>query len=120
MSFTLRLPNTIRVHPVFHVSQLEPENPNTFEDCNEPPPPPLIVDGNPEYLIESIIHSNYNRTRRMCQLLYHVKWVGYPIPNNPSDLILADAFDDDAVKSITDAFHAQHAQKPGPEKLAKD
>src|ERR1700750_2147037 len=50
MSFTLRLPGTICIHPVFHVSQLEPEHPNTFEDRDQPPPPPLIVNGSPEYL----------------------------------------------------------------------
>jgi len=57
ISFTLRLPSTIRIHPVFHASQLEPENPNTFEDRDQPPPPLLIVDGNPEYLIERIMVS---------------------------------------------------------------
>ena len=120
MSFTLQLPSTIRIHPVFHVSQLEPEFPNTFDDRDQPPPPPLIVDGAPEYLIERIIDSKYNRTRRRCQLLYHVKWVGYPISNNSSDWLLADAFDDDAGKPLADAYHTQHPDKPGPEKLAKD
>jgi hypothetical protein len=120
MSFTLRLPNTIRIHPVFHVSQLEPEDPNTFEDREQPPPPPLIVDGQPEYLIERILDSKYNRTQRKCQLSYHVKWVGYPISNNPSDWILMDAFDDEAGKIIADTYHAQYPDKPGPEKLAKD
>jgi hypothetical protein len=120
MSFTLRLPSTIRIHPVFHVSQLEPEFPNSFEDREQPPPPPLIVEGSPEYLIERIIDSKYNRVRRRCQLLYHVKWVGYPISNNSSDWILADAFDDDAGKLLAAAYHAQFSDKPGPEKLAKD
>jgi len=66
LSFTIRLPSTIRIHPVFHVSQLEPEHPNTFEDRDLPPPPPLIVDGKPEYLIERIIDAKYNRARRKC------------------------------------------------------
>ena len=61
MSFMLRLPATIRIHPVFHVSQLEPENPNTFQDREQPPPPPIFVEGEPEYLIETIIDSKYNR-----------------------------------------------------------
>ena len=61
MSFTLRLPSTIRIHPVFHVSQLESEFPNTFKDREQPLPPPLIVDGKPEYLIERLIDSKYNR-----------------------------------------------------------
>ena len=45
LSFTIQLPSTIHIHPVFHVSQLEPEHPNTFEDYDQLPPPPLIVDG---------------------------------------------------------------------------
>jgi hypothetical protein len=58
MSYTLRLPTTIRIHPVFHVSQLEPKHPNTF--TNHKQPPPLIVDGQPEYLIEHILDLKYN------------------------------------------------------------
>jgi len=85
MSFTLRLLSTICIHPVFHVSQLEPEHPNTFANREQPPPPPLIIDSQPEYLIKHIIDSKYNCVRRKCQLLYLVKWVGYPISNNPSD-----------------------------------
>jgi len=61
MSFTLCLPSTIHIHPVFHISQLEPEHPNTFANCDQPPPPPLIIDGQPEYLIKRIINSKYNR-----------------------------------------------------------
>ena len=120
MSFTLRLPSTIRIHPVFHVSQLEPEHPNTFEDREQPPPPPLIVDGDPEYLIERIVDSKFNRVRHKCQLSYHVKWVGYPISNNPSDWILATAFNNDAGQVLATAYHDQHPLKPGPEKLAQD
>ena len=120
MSFTLRLPSTIRIHPVFHVSQLEPEHPNTFQDRDQPPPPPIFVEGEPEYLIEKIIDSKYNRARRHCQLSYHVKWVGYSISNNASDWILATAFDDDAGKRLTEAYHDQQPLKPGPEKIALD
>ena len=52
MSFMLCLPSTICIHPVFHVLQLEPKTPNTFANRDQPPPPPLIVDGQPEYLIK--------------------------------------------------------------------
>ena len=120
MSFTLCLPSTIRIHPVFHVSQLEPKTPNTFADCDQLPPPPLIVDGQPKYLIKCILDSKYNHTHQKCQLSYHVKWEGYPISNAPSDWILADAFNDKAGKQLTDAYHAQYSDKPSLEKLAKD
>jgi hypothetical protein len=105
MSFTLHLLGTIRIHPMFHISQLEPEDPNTFEDREQPPPPPLIIDGQPEYLIERIINSKYNHTRRKCQLLYHVQWVGYPISNNPSNWILATVFDNAPGRQLTEAYH---------------
>jgi hypothetical protein len=78
-------PHTIRIHPVCHVSQLEPGIQNTTVP------------------------------RRDCQLVY-AKWVGYPITNNASDWMLANAFDDDAGKSIADAY--QYPDKPGPEKFA--
>ena len=120
MLFTLQLPSTICIHPVFQISQLKPEDPNTFADCNQPPPPPLIVDGQPEYLIKHIINSKYNRVHHNCQLLYHIKWISYPITNNPSNWILVNTFDDDSGKPIADAFHEQHPTKPHPECLAKD
>ena len=47
--------------------------------ADKPPLLPLIVDDGPEFLIDCIIDSKYNRTPRKCQLSYHVKWTGYPI-----------------------------------------
>jgi hypothetical protein len=61
MSFMLCLPSTIHIHPVFHISQLEPKDPNTFEDCKQPPPPPLIINGQPKFLIDQIIDLKYNQ-----------------------------------------------------------
>src|ERR1700678_1734423 len=45
LSWTLRLPDSMRaVHPVFHVSMLEPSTPNTIPNRVQPPPPPITVD----------------------------------------------------------------------------
>ena len=45
-SFTLRLPKTIcSVHPIFHVSMLEPTTPNEIPNCVQSPPPPVDVQG---------------------------------------------------------------------------
>ena len=66
--------------PCCHVSQLVPEDPNTFQASEQPPPPTLIVDGKPESLIQQIIDSEYNHTRRQCQLLYHVNGLITPSP----------------------------------------
>ena len=48
-SFTLHLPESIHsIHPVFHVSMIEPTTPNPFPSRNSVPDPPVIVDGEPE------------------------------------------------------------------------
>jgi len=71
-SFTFCLLNTMRaVHPVFHVSMLEPVTPNTFQQCSEPLPAPVIIDGEPEYEISKIVDSKIDR-QRACKLLYKV------------------------------------------------
>jgi len=70
--FTLHLPETMRaVHPVFHVSMLKPATPNTFQQCFEPLPALVIIDGEPEYEISKIVDSKIDR-RRACKLLYKV------------------------------------------------
>jgi hypothetical protein len=57
-SFTLHLPDTMRsVHPVFHVSQLEPCTPNVIPNRIQLPPPAIEVDGEPEYEIAEILDS---------------------------------------------------------------
>ena len=56
--FTIHLPDSMRaVHPVFHVSQLEPVTPNTIPNRSQPLPPPVEVDGEPEYKITKILDS---------------------------------------------------------------
>src|SRR5467141_2719071 len=50
VSFTLRLPDSMRgIHPVFHISMLEPQHHNPFPGRDQPPPPPVEVDGEMEF-----------------------------------------------------------------------
>ena len=61
-SFTLQLPDSMKsVHPVFHVSQLEPAVPNVIPNRVQTPPPPVKVDGEPEYEISEILDSKVDR-----------------------------------------------------------
>ena len=84
-SFTLRLPDTMKaVHPVFHVSMLEPTSPNNFQQRSEPPPASVIIDGELEYEISKIVNSKIDR-RRACKLLYKVIWLGYEDTDNDSE-----------------------------------
>src|SRR5258707_13169719 len=57
-SFTLcLLDHFCSVHPVFHISQLEPVQPDPFPQCNQPLPPPVEIDGNIEYKVSEILNS---------------------------------------------------------------
>jgi len=72
------------VHPMFHVSMLEPATPNTFQQCSKLPPAPVIIDGEPEYEISKIINSKIE-CWRACKLLYKVIWLGYEDTYNDSE-----------------------------------
>ena len=75
ISFELELPPTMRIHPVFHLSLLEPAHPDTPEG----PAPEL----DPEiqelvYDVESILAVRRRRNR----LQWLVKWEGYAHEEN--------------------------------------
>ena len=56
--FTLWLPEHMRaIHPVFHISQLEPEIPNQIPNCVQPAPPPIEIDDEFKYEIAEILDS---------------------------------------------------------------
>lgn len=115
-SFTVRLPDSMRsVHPVFHVSQLEPAFPNTIPNRIQSPPPPVEIDGEPEYEISEILDSKLDRRRRQCQLLYLVRWSGYEGTDEETSWLLATELGN-ASELVSD-FHSAYPNKPGPIQL---
>jgi len=111
-SFTLRLPDTMRTtHLVFHVSMLKPATPNTFQQCSEPPPAPVIINEEPEYEISKIVDSKIDR-QRACKLLYKVIWLGYEDTDNDSKWLLAMELEH--AKELLNDFHIKYLSKPGP------
>ena len=112
-SFTIRLPDAMRsVHPVFHVSQLEPATPNIIPNRIQPPPPPVTVDGEPEYEISEILDTKIDRRRRTCQLLYLVRWAGYQGTDEETSWILATELGN--ASELVQDFHSAYPDKPGP------
>jgi hypothetical protein len=57
VAYRLELPHTMQIHPVFHVSLLEPYVENTIPGRTVPPPPTTIVDGQEEFEVEEILDS---------------------------------------------------------------
>ena len=111
-SFTLQLPNHLRtVHPVFHVSQVEPATPNTIPNRVQSPPPPIEVNEDIEYEISEILDSKLDK-RRKCQLLYLIQWAGYEGTDQETDWLPATELKH-AVELVQD-FHDSYPNKPRP------
>ena len=105
-SFRLDLPPSMHIHPVFHVSLLEPHVANTFPGRLQRIPPPIQVAGFPEFEVRKILDSKIFRRK----IWYFVDWVGYDVKEqswqpveNLSNATLAIA-----------AFHSQYPQCPVP------
>jgi len=113
LSFTLHLPDSMHtVHPVFHVSQLEPAIPNTIPDQIQPPPPPVEVDGEPEFEISEILDSKVDRRRKSCKLLYLVCWSGYKGTDEETSWLLATELGN--ATELLENYHVQYLDKPRP------
>jgi len=85
LSFTLCLPEFMySVHPIFHVSMLEPAMSNTFSKRIQPALTLVIIDREPEYEISRIVDSKIDR-RRACKLLYKMIWLGYEDTGDKSE-----------------------------------
>lgn len=112
-SFTLRLPDSMKaVHPVYHVSMLEPFIPSSIPARVPSPPPPVEVDGEIEYEISEILDSKIDKRRRKCPLQYLVRWSGYEGTDEETSWLPADELRN-APELVTD-FHHAYPQKPGP------
>ena len=75
-AFKVKLPPLALNHPVFHVSELKPYRQSTIEGRHQPPPPPLEIEGEMNYVVESIGKSRENKRRKCVE--YLVFWEGYP------------------------------------------
>jgi hypothetical protein len=100
------------VHPVFHISQLKISDPNEIPNRIQPPPPPIVIDGEPEFEISEILDSKIDNRRRPCKLLYLVRWSGYEGTDEETSWILATELDH-ASELVSD-FHSTYPRKPGP------
>ena len=112
VSFTLHLPNSMRsIHPIFHISMLEPSTPNEFPNRTETLPPPVIINGETEFEISEILDSKIDK-RCKCRLQYLVKWSDYEGTNEETSWIPVSELKH-TMESVVD-FHLANPDKPGP------
>jgi hypothetical protein len=89
-TYKLKLPSSLKIHPVFSVVKLKTFIPNEIpEQAVKPPPPPVVFDGVEEYEVEDILDSRLYRGK----VQYLIKWKDYPTEDNtwePASMILED------------------------------
>ncbi|CAI7925388.1 unnamed protein product, partial [Closterium sp. NIES-53] len=81
VTFRLRLPDTWKLHNAFHVQLLKPyKDPNQqFQGRQLPPPPPVLVQDEPEYELERVL----THRRRVC--LSSVRPLGTDVLENKQE-----------------------------------
>jgi hypothetical protein len=73
LAVKLDLPPSMKLHPVFHVSLLEPYYASNIPGRSQTPPPPIEVDGQDEWVVKEVLDSRVQRNK----LQYFVEWEGY-------------------------------------------
>ena len=102
-AYRLKFPPGIRVHPVRHISELEPTATDTYPGQVIAPPPPVQINGDEVWEVEEILESRI----RNGKLQYLVKWTGYDRPD------WQDANIVNGLQAI-DIFHKRYPDSPGP------
>jgi len=104
-AYKLDLQASMRIHNTFHISLLELYNDNKLPSQRSEPPPPIIIEGEPEYELEEIIDSrlHYNK------LQYRARWTGYS-PEHDITWYPADNFENADLAKRN--FHYRYPSKP--------
>ena len=107
-AFRLQLPEQWKgIHPVFHVSLLEPVKESTIPGRHHPPPEPVELDEYLEWEVSQVLDSRIRRG----QLQYFVEWKGF----EGSDRTTCEpAINLQNAPNLVKDFHKLYPQKPGP------
>jgi hypothetical protein len=103
VAYELKLPQSMRYHPVFHVSLLQPRISDSLQ-CAARPPPPVAIEETIEFEVAAILDS------KLCghRVVYLVDWKGF----GPSECTWLPVANLSNCLDIVHAFHRRFPSKP--------
>ncbi|MBW0587662.1 hypothetical protein O181_127377 [Austropuccinia psidii MF-1] len=96
------------MHPVLHISLLEPVKTSTIPNRHQEPPPPIIIEEEEEWEISQILDSKLKRGK----LLNLVKLRGFSQDSETSTWEPTESLNNGP--ELVKDFHSLYPEKPGP------
>ncbi|MBW0502796.1 hypothetical protein O181_042511 [Austropuccinia psidii MF-1] len=108
-AYNLKLPSQWKcIHPVLHISLLEPVKTSTTPNRNQEPPPPIIIEEEEEWEVSQILYSKFKRTK----LWYLAEWKVFM--QDPERSTWEPAKNVKNFPKLVKDFHSLYPDKPGP------
>jgi len=108
-AYKLDLPDTMKIHNTIHISLLEPYENNKLPSQRQEPPPPIIIEGEPEYELEEIVDGRLYYGK----LQYRAKWTGY---SPEHDKVSYPASNLENAVNTKQRFHERYPEKPSQDR----
>ncbi|MBW0535777.1 hypothetical protein O181_075492 [Austropuccinia psidii MF-1] len=107
-SYHLKLPSQWKsIHPVFHISLLEPVKTSKIPNQHQEPPPPIIIEEEEEWEVSQILNSKLKRGN----LWYLVQWKGFS--QDPERSTWEPAKNLKNSPEVVKDLHSLYPEKPG-------
>src|SRR5882724_3138553 len=103
----------LHIHPVFHVSLLQPTSSSEIPNRAIDPPPPIELDESDKWEVHWILDSRVDHCRKGSGLLYLVKWKGFD--NTPNATSWEPPEHLTNTPNMVQAFHQAYPAKPAPQ-----
>src|SRR5882672_1182749 len=100
------------IHPIFHVSLLQPTSSSHIPNRVVDPPPLIELDKSDKWEVNWILDSRFDCCRKGSGLLYLVKWKGFD--NTPDTTSWEPPTHLENACDLVQAFHWEFLDKPSP------
>ncbi|MBW0587565.1 hypothetical protein O181_127280 [Austropuccinia psidii MF-1] len=108
-AYHLQLPSQWKsIHPVFHISLLDPVKTSTIPNRHQEPLPPIIIEEEEEWEVSQILDSKLKRR----ELWYLVEWKGFSQDSERSTWDPTENLKN--CPELVKDFNSLYPDKPGP------